>query len=371
MPLDICPTGRCAASASPTSSSSSARSAAPAGGLGEPLVQREHLVGGLPVGEAEQLGEVAERALRGERAGRRARDLGAPRRSGARARTRSSPASTCPRRWGRAGRTARPRRPRARRRGAPRCARSVLRRSVTASAGGTARSSSIPRDGDTGLHGISSASALGRHDACGSSTRRGSRPRRSCSSCTGRQDTAEAIKRLSVRGAPLIGVAAAYGLAMELAREPTPEALERAAALIAGARPTARNLGWAVERVTGRRARRGPAGWPTPPREAASRSTREDEAASAALARHGADALTAVLPDGPVAVMTHCNSGALAASRPRHRPRRDRRARRPPAGDRARLRGPAAAAGRAADRVGVRAGSGSTTSCSSTPPPPA
>jgi methylthioribose-1-phosphate isomerase len=49
-------------------------------------------------------------------------------------------------------------------------------------------------------------------------------------------------------------------------------------------------------------------------REAAEQIHREDEAASAALARHGADALSAVLPDGPVAVMTHCNSGALAAS---------------------------------------------------------
>ena len=66
---------------------------------------------------------------------------------------------------------------------------------------------------------------------------------------TGAADTADAIRRLAVRGAPLIGVAAAYGLAMEVARTPTAEALERGAALLAGARPTARNLGWAVERV--------------------------------------------------------------------------------------------------------------------------
>jgi S-methyl-5-thioribose-1-phosphate isomerase len=49
-------------------------------------------------------------------------------------------------------------------------------------------------------------------------------------------------------------------------------------------------------------------------REAAEQIHREDEAASAALARHGADALESVLPAGPVAVLTHCNSGALAAS---------------------------------------------------------
>src|SRR5918999_5860831 len=66
---------------------------------------------------------------------------------------------------------------------------------------------------------------------------------------TGAADTADAIRRLVVRGAPMIGIAAAYGLAMEVARTPTVPALERAAALLAGARPTARNLGWAVDRV--------------------------------------------------------------------------------------------------------------------------
>src|SRR5687767_4689327 len=67
---------------------------------------------------------------------------------------------------------------------------------------------------------------------------------------TGAEDTAEAIKRLAVRGAPLIGVAASYGLAMAVAADPSLPGLERGAALLAGARPTARNLAWAVERVT-------------------------------------------------------------------------------------------------------------------------
>ena len=121
----------------------------------------------------------------------------------------------------------------------------------------------------------------------------------------GADDTAEAIRRLAVRGAPLIGVAAAYGLAMEVARDPS--ALERGAAVLAGARPTARNLS------LGGRARSWPPGR-SAAREEAEAIQREDEAASAALARHGADALEAVLPAGPVTVMTHCNSGALAAS---------------------------------------------------------
>jgi methylthioribose-1-phosphate isomerase len=131
---------------------------------------------------------------------------------------------------------------------------------------------------------------------------------------TGARDTAAAIARLAVRGAPLIGVAAAYGLAMEVAREPRLEALERAAALLAGARPTARNLGWAVERVAAAALAAAPREMAGAARAAAEAIQREDEAASAALSRHGADALEAELRAGPLTLMTHCNTGALAAS---------------------------------------------------------
>jgi methylthioribose-1-phosphate isomerase len=130
---------------------------------------------------------------------------------------------------------------------------------------------------------------------------------------SGAGDTAAAIKRLAVRGAPLIGVAAAYGLAMEVARTPTMTALERGAAVLADARPTARNLGWAVERVVAAALAR-PDDIAAATRAEAEAVHREDEAASAALARHGADLLDAELPPGPVTVMTHCNTGALAAS---------------------------------------------------------
>ena len=129
---------------------------------------------------------------------------------------------------------------------------------------------------------------------------------------TGAADTAGAIRRLAVRGAPLIGVAAAFGLAMEVARTPTAAALERGAALLAGARPTARNLGWAVERVMAAAIAAGDLAGAA--RDAAEAIQREDEAASAALARHGADLLEALLEPGPATLMTHCNTGALAAS---------------------------------------------------------
>src|ERR1700738_2982632 len=66
----------------------------------------------------------------------------------------------------------------------------------------------------------------------------------------GAADVAAAIRRLAVRGAPLIGVAAAYGIAVELEREPYARAaLERACSELASARPTAVNLRHAVARV--------------------------------------------------------------------------------------------------------------------------
>src|SRR4051812_29398211 len=63
---------------------------------------------------------------------------------------------------------------------------------------------------------------------------------------TGADDVAGAIRRLAVRGAPVIGIAAAYGLAMALRGG---DDLERAAAVLRHARPTAVNLAGAVDRV--------------------------------------------------------------------------------------------------------------------------
>jgi methylthioribose-1-phosphate isomerase len=134
----------------------------------------------------------------------------------------------------------------------------------------------------------------------------------------GAEDTARAIERLSVRGAPLIGVAAAFGLAMEVARKPSLGALERGAERLATCRPTARNLAWAVERVRAAALAAGPVRLAGAARAAAEEIQREDEAASAALAEHGAALLDAALPrrarDAPVTIVTHCNSGCLAAS---------------------------------------------------------
>jgi methylthioribose-1-phosphate isomerase len=124
----------------------------------------------------------------------------------------------------------------------------------------------------------------------------------------GAADTAEAIRRLSVRGAPLIGVAAAYGLAMEVARSATPEALERGWTLLRDARPTAANLGRAVDRVRDAARAAGPDGMAGAARREAEAIHAEEDAASARMAEHGAELLA-----GARRVLTHCNTGALAA----------------------------------------------------------
>jgi methylthioribose-1-phosphate isomerase len=120
-------------------------------------------------------------------------------------------------------------------------------------------------------------------------------------------DVAGALKRLAIRGAPLIGVAGAYGVALELAADPGREALDRATALLRDARPTAVNLARAVDRV-----RAFALAAPAPEMAAAARVAAEtihaeEVAASAAMADHGAALLA-----GRRRLLTHCNSGALA-----------------------------------------------------------
>ncbi len=121
-------------------------------------------------------------------------------------------------------------------------------------------------------------------------------------------EVAAAIRRLAIRGAPLIGVAAAYGLALELARDPSAQALERASQTLLDSRPTAANLAHAVERVRGAAMSAGTAGAAAAALAQARAIHLEEEAASTEIAAHGADLL------GPArTVMTHCNTGALAA----------------------------------------------------------
>ncbi|MBM3313996.1 S-methyl-5-thioribose-1-phosphate isomerase [candidate division WOR-3 bacterium] len=130
---------------------------------------------------------------------------------------------------------------------------------------------------------------------------------------TNAAEVAAIIKRLAVRGAPAIGVAAAYGLALEARRLPAlnlRSGLERAAQTLVAARPTAVNLKWAVVRIMQSVTAGGLASDAI--RQAVVREAksieREEIERSLAMARHGAG----LLPRNAT-ILTICNTGALAA----------------------------------------------------------
>lgn len=127
------------------------------------------------------------------------------------------------------------------------------------------------------------------------------------------EEMAHAIRDMWLRGAPLIGAAAAYGLALATRRDPSNDGLARAMALLVATRPTAVNLRWAVNRVHAQLR-----GLPTSERPAAAYAEAaaicdEDVAVSRAIAENGLPLLERVARgDRPVQILTHCNAGWLA-----------------------------------------------------------
>ncbi|MGH8703259.1 MAG: S-methyl-5-thioribose-1-phosphate isomerase [Burkholderiales bacterium] len=136
--------------------------------------------------------------------------------------------------------------------------------------------------------------------------------------CATALEVADAIRAMVIRGAPAIGCAAAYGIALEAIRlkDATPVAfssgMEQAFDALAASRPTAVNLFWALERM--RRIVEA-AGQSYPPviaarlLDEAQRIVSADIAANRAMGAHGA----ALIADG-ARVFTHCNAGALATA---------------------------------------------------------
>jgi len=112
------------------------------------------------------------------------------------------------------------------------------------------------------------------------------------------EDVARAIETMAVRGAPAIGAAAAYGLALA---EIQGTDLRRAADRLRGTRPTGQDLFAAIDRVMRAGADGGSA------REAAEALAREDEERCLAIGRHG----KRLIKEG-MRILTHCNAGALA-----------------------------------------------------------
>ncbi|MFG3128918.1 S-methyl-5-thioribose-1-phosphate isomerase [Streptomyces tendae] len=133
--------------------------------------------------------------------------------------------------------------------------------------------------------------------------------------CTDPAALVEAIRSLAVRGAPLLGIAGAYGVALAAVRG---FEVEEAAAALAGARPTAVNLAVGVRRARAAHqealARTGDTRQAAAAALSAARALhREDAEASARMAAHGLALLDELLPAGGHRVLTHCNSGSLVS----------------------------------------------------------
>ncbi|MFK0117179.1 S-methyl-5-thioribose-1-phosphate isomerase [Streptomyces sp. NPDC090994] len=133
--------------------------------------------------------------------------------------------------------------------------------------------------------------------------------------CTDAPALVEAIRSLAVRGAPLLGIAGAYGVALAAVRGYD---VDDAANALAGARPTAVNLAVGVRRAQAAHravlARGGGAPQAAQAALAAARALhREDAEASARMAAHGLALLDELLPGGGHRVLTHCNTGSLVS----------------------------------------------------------
>jgi methylthioribose-1-phosphate isomerase len=129
-------------------------------------------------------------------------------------------------------------------------------------------------------------------------------------------DAADAIRTMVVRGAPLIGVTAAFGVWLAVREDAGDAALARACDALAATRPTAVNLRWALERV---RAAMGPIAREDRDDAAlalAMAMADEDVAACEAIGHHGAQLLRTLWESlgrpAPFHVLTHCNAGWLA-----------------------------------------------------------
>lgn len=131
------------------------------------------------------------------------------------------------------------------------------------------------------------------------------------------EEAAEAISAMRVRGAPLIGATAAYGVALAMREVADDAALHAACHLLEATRPTAVNLKWALARMRS-------ALEPLPPLErcaaayaAAAELSDEDVSINRSIGEHGLDMIRSIWEQGPrsgetLHILTHCNAGWLA-----------------------------------------------------------
>ena len=130
------------------------------------------------------------------------------------------------------------------------------------------------------------------------------------------QDAVIAIRDMWVRGAPLIGVTAAYGLAIAMAEDPSDSNLQIAGHLLNSARPTAVNLAWAVSKMQSLLAPMEENMRATAALMLADQLSEEDVQTNMAIGKHGAKLVADIAQTKthgePVRILTHCNAGWLA-----------------------------------------------------------
>lgn len=129
------------------------------------------------------------------------------------------------------------------------------------------------------------------------------------------EQAADAIRDMVVRGAPLIGVTAAHGVALSMRIDASDAGLQRVVELLAATRPTAVNLRWALARMESALRSTAPDGRVRRAYAEALAMADEDVAACRAIGQHGRailEQLSAACGDRAVNVLTHCNAGWLA-----------------------------------------------------------
>jgi methylthioribose-1-phosphate isomerase len=131
------------------------------------------------------------------------------------------------------------------------------------------------------------------------------------------EQAAQAIRAMVIRGAPLIGATAAYGICLALRADASDEALDRAYAMLIATRPTAINLKWALDEMVAAVRNRPRAERTAAAYRRAGEICEEDVAINTAIGKNGLPLIEAIAqrkkPGERVNVLTHCNAGWLAA----------------------------------------------------------
>jgi methylthioribose-1-phosphate isomerase len=129
-------------------------------------------------------------------------------------------------------------------------------------------------------------------------------------------EAADAIRSMLVRGAPLIGAAAAYGMALAMHEDASDAGLDRAYKRLIVTRPTAINLKWALDEMRAVLKPLAPSARTEAAYARAEAIAEDDIAINQGMARHGLPLIEAIAakkkPGEPVNVLTHCNAGWLA-----------------------------------------------------------